>query len=78
MSHDEPINASATETSEVPFNGVKPEPIQVTRNIIEVMSMNREQRRRIAKINGLKNIPSIENVSVRKATKEEIENNGKL
>lgn len=44
------------------------EPVQVNRSVLEIMNMNREQRRRIAKMNGLKNIPSIVNVQVIKAT----------
>lgn len=42
----------------------KLEPIIVNTSVLEVMGMNREHCRRIAKMNGLKNIPSIVNVKV--------------
>lgn len=51
---------------------MKQEPIKVNRNIIDIMNMNREQRRRIARQNGLKNIPSIVNVQVINAPAESV------
>lgn len=52
-------------------------PIKVNSNIVEVMKLSRHDRRRIAKLNGVKNIPSIKNVEIRKLTPEEINENQK-
>lgn len=41
-------------------------PVQVNRNIIEVMKMNRADRRRIGRRHGVRTIPSIHNVVITK------------
>jgi hypothetical protein len=50
-------------------------PLKINGRIVEIMKLSRHERRRIAKMNGLKNIPSIKNVEIRKLTPEENEHN---
>jgi hypothetical protein len=46
------------------------EPIKVNKKVIDILNMPRAERRRIARLNGYSNIPSIINVEVKKVEPE--------
>lgn len=55
-------------------SNVLPNAVQVNAQVIQIMNMNRKDRRAIAKKNKMRMLPSINNVTVRKAEPNEIIN----